>query len=773
MQALAGTTAAQSQLTRAREIGRTTGSRYLLALADVQESALLLTIGDYRSAREILGNLEVDDLASPRERYSAHLNRGVAHLNLVELESSRSELEAALHLALDMAEPLLEAKARHDLGVVTHVSGDIPGAIRLMRAAEALPVEIDRVETGRDLALAYLDAGLVDAALVQLDDALAAARRVRHRLAEGELLLTRARARLLVGDRAAARRDALGAARAFTDRDDVARSLQARLIAIAASGRPRRSTTVTEAEIDAAARIDPYVAKFALRMVARAQVRGGDVEAARATLGKVPRRRAEGIGDTLLDTLVRTEIHLAEGRKGAGRRLLGQAARRLAAHQGRAQSLEIRAAVAVHGRALADVDVGLALETGRAGGVFDAVERWRAASSRGTFASPEDPATRELLAQLRVARHAATDTTASREVVHAARLHAAELSKKVSAQLWTAADESGAALTAAADHDEVRRRLAERGQVLVLFFAHRGSCHRLVVGRGRTSLARLGRLDDIGRLARQLSDDLAGLAQVAHVPALRAAVRRAVDSSARELDRVLLTGVTPGPGGIAVAPTGLLSTTPWGLLPTLRGAPVGVCVSITRWARTPAPHPSHRVAALAGPDVERGAEEARSVASRWAGHGRATDARALARTADLREALEGADLVHVAAHGTHEDQNPLFSAIHLHDGPVVVHELPRPPRASHLVLSACDLGRSRIRVGDEPLGLTAGLLTIGVDTVVSSVVPVRDTVAAEAMVAYHEALAGGAPATVALASAVGEVPEAVGFCVFGSDWQVA
>jgi CHAT domain-containing protein len=55
-----------------------------------------------------------------------------------------------------------------------------------------------------------------------------------------------------------------------------------------------------------------------------------------------------------------------------------------------------------------------------------------------------------------------------------------------------------------------------------------------------------------------------------------------------------------------------------------------------------------------------------------------------------------ADLVHVAAHGTHQADSPLFSSLRLADGPVFAHELDADTvRASHVVLSACEVGRSR------------------------------------------------------------------------------
>jgi len=105
------------------------------------------------------------------------------------------------------------------------------------------------------------------------------------------------------------------------------------------------------------------------------------------------------------------------------------------------------------------------------------------------------------------------------------------------------------------------------------------------------------------------------------------------------------------------------------------------------------------------------------------------------------------------------------------DGPVFAHEFPRPIAAEHVVLSACDVGQSRVQPGDEPLGLTAALLGLGVRAVVASVAPVRDAVAAEALAEYHRQLAGGVDAAAALAHVVAGWPAAGAFCLYGSDWR--
>ena len=70
-----------------------------------------------------------------------------------------------------------------------------------------------------------------------------------------------------------------------------------------------------------------------------------------------------------------------------------------------------------------------------------------------------------------------------------------------------------------------------------------------------------------------------------------------------------------------------------------------------------------------------------------------------------------------------------------------------------MVLSACDVGRSVVRPGEEFLGFTAALLYVGTATVISSVARVADDAAVRVMTAYHRALAAGIGPAGALAEA--------------------
>jgi len=130
-------------------------------------------------------------------------------------------------------------------------------------------------------------------------------------------------------------------------------------------------------------------------------------------------------------------------------------------------------------------------------------------------------------------------------------------------------------------------------------------------------------------------------------------------------------------------------------------------------------------------------------------------------------AMDGRGIVHVCAHGHHEQDNVLFSRLDLVDGPLMayaIHQLAATP--AHVVLSSCDVGRAVVRAGGELLGFTAALLYGGTRSVVSSASRVADDVAVKVMSAYHRALASGVQPARAIAEATACEP-LVPFVCFG------
>jgi CHAT domain-containing protein len=117
-------------------------------------------------------------------------------------------------------------------------------------------------------------------------------------------------------------------------------------------------------------------------------------------------------------------------------------------------------------------------------------------------------------------------------------------------------------------------------------------------------------------------------------------------------------------------------------------------------------------------------------------------------------AFAGADVVHLAGHGSFRADSPLFSSVLLADGPLTVYELERVRRAPRIVvLASCDAAVSAVHLGDELLGTASALIGLGVGAVVAPAMPVPDGATTEFMVALHHHLLAGDAAAAALAHA--------------------
>jgi CHAT domain-containing protein len=112
------------------------------------------------------------------------------------------------------------------------------------------------------------------------------------------------------------------------------------------------------------------------------------------------------------------------------------------------------------------------------------------------------------------------------------------------------------------------------------------------------------------------------------------------------------------------------------------------------------------------------------------------------------------DVLHIAAHGRHAVDNPLFSGLELADGTLFGYDIDLIPSVPEtVVLSACEVGRSSVRWGEEAIGMTRIWLHAGTRCVIAAPVVVADDMACELLGAMHEGLAAGEPPSVALATA--------------------
>ncbi len=135
-----------------------------------------------------------------------------------------------------------------------------------------------------------------------------------------------------------------------------------------------------------------------------------------------------------------------------------------------------------------------------------------------------------------------------------------------------------------------------------------------------------------------------------------------------------------------------------------------------------------------------------------------------ARESRLHTKEDEIDVLHLAAHGIYDAQNPLFSRIELaagggHDGHLEVHEIFNLDLAGTnlVVLSACDTALGEHTPGDELVGMTRAFLYAGSPAVVTSLWSVDDAASAALMESFYRHLRRASTSAQALRLAQLEV----------------
>jgi tetratricopeptide (TPR) repeat protein len=726
-----------------------------------QRGLLLMRAGDVPAALESFAASE-PMLAGPESREdlaSLHLNRGNVHLQCGDLDAARRDFELCIRLSA--AESLPAARARHNLGYVHLLQGDLIAALRRMEEARPLLAPVSAVSKAvgaQDRAEVLLAAGLVDEAVAALREAVAAfgARGLRQQQAEAELVLARTLSR--TGRRTDARAVARRAMRRFERRGATTWALRAELVSLTVDPAPPSTSAPRLCELsgklaEVGLRTEALIAE---QSAARALVRAGDVGAARELASRrLPASAApvQRIGHSLL----KAELAQHSGRPGAARRSLREGLDALHAWQTTFGSLDLQTALSGHGRALAELGLRLALADGRPAVALEWVERARALAARVTSVRPPaDPAVAEDLAALR--------SLGEEDPVATARLQ-----ERVRAQAWLGT--GTAQQSPPATLNRVQEALAERDGTLVAHLVLDGQVSALVVTATSAAVHPLASQVEVDSLLRGLQADL-DVAASRLPQAMRRVVRNFLDRRLAALSHELwarLPEVASGP--VVLVPSGALASVPWACLPELSGRPLTVARSATSWLETRhAPRP-RRVGLVAGPGVARAAEEVTNAGSAWAAARVLTGPAATA--SEVSRLAAGVDLLHVAAHGRHSADSPLFSGLELVDGTWHGYDIDQLPQVPGLVvLSACELGRSAVRWGAETLGATVAWQHAGAACVIASPTRVGDDVACEVLTATHHALAAGQGPSDALAAARASAATegVVPFTCFGAGW---
>jgi tetratricopeptide (TPR) repeat protein len=780
------TTAALDQLNDVHET--TTGVARVRSR--VHQALLLQRTGriDEALARYRLAIPALRRLGLALDEAQALCNRAVLHTYRGDFAAAEADLHRAEALAPAAGDGFATAKVHHNLGFVAACRGNVPEALARYDQAQQefdqlglsqAPVLSDRAET-------LLSVGLTGEGL---EAATRAATELEQRggsaldLAEARLM--QARAFLLAGETRDAAASARKARTAFLLQGRSGWCALADYVITQAVLVRRLTPVATLDDIAGRLTIAGWVVPalelrlaWALRAMSRA--RTGDAEAATAQLRLMSRSRRRGPAQVrALAWHAEALLRLADGNRKGCQSALRAGLQVLDERQAILGATDLRVHAASRGEEIATLGCWIAIEDGHPGRVLEWAERWRAGALHlEPVRPPPDGSLEKLLEQLRHVTMAMNRAALDGEPTEGFLRRQAALEDAIRDRARHAS--GGRFGKTAAPPTAAALRGLLHGRVLVEYVVLRGRLHAVTVTPQRVRLFHLGALRTITGEIDSLRFSYARLAQGRGSAATREVFVGAADHAANLLDRRLFGPLRHelGDRPLVVVPTGRLHHLPWSALPTCAARPLSVAPSAALWAAAAgvtSPNRSGRVVLAAGPGMQHAEPEIAELAAIY------PDAITLvgpdATAHEVVRALDGARIAHLAAHGTFRSDNPLFSSLHLADGPLTVftlEQLKAPPRL--LVLSACESGLSDVRPGDELLGLSAAMLSLGTTNLMASVVTVSDVSTAALMVEVHRRLLAGDSPPEALcrarqhldATGVASLHTTAGFVCFGA-----
>jgi tetratricopeptide (TPR) repeat protein len=770
-------------LTLLNELGSDSVSQYTGLLAQ-QRGLMLSRMGRYREARDHLDRAAetLSAIDDPVVLARALLNRSVYQLAVGRPDRARDDVTRCLDVATTHGLELIAAKAIHNLGCCIAAAGDVPIALATFADAKAryvqhcpgfLPVlAIDRARV-------LLASGLAREACSELDESAEALQRQGLSQDMAEAVLTRASAAARTGDTAGAIQWARLAEERFRERGNHTWAALAVLVRLRTGGEEKPPLAVARESSRLATRFHswglPVDAHRAELTAVRALVAAGRLAQAHAMVSRVATYRSSAPLDVqLLRGVARAELRFAQGRRSAGFAAIRQGLLALDRHRARLGGVDQQIAASLLGRELADIGLSAAwrpAERHSAQMILGWSERarsqlWRTSPVR----PPEDLQTAAWLAELRQHRLTARRAELGGHPTGQLREKCRRLERALVERSWQLSGNRRA--TDAVSVPQLVAELVDAGRALVSYLERDGRLAAVTVVRGIVRLTELGNYPAVAEAALRLRADLNAKAD----QLLPSRIANAVDLSLSRQTRILadalvapLLTLLAGCDDLVVVPPSALSGIPWSLLPGMGQRAISVAPTATMWwqARRARDAPrAKRPALIAGPHLRYAESEISAIAETY---GEADTLRgASATVAHALALLDRAEVVHIAAHGHHEGGNVLFSRLDLADGPLMAYDIPwcdAAPR--HVVLSACDVGQSVRRTGDEAFGFTSALLHAGTLCVVSSVARVPDETTAPMMARYHRRLVTGDSPARALAVAAADTP-GCSFVCFGA-----
>ena len=750
-----------------------------------RRGAALLILGNHDEALEDLNSAVSAMRAAGDQIWEARAltERAVSYLSLGSAQGAVADLRRAERLFTGNGQELESADAVVHLGLLAVRTGDLPEALSCFDEAAERYQHLGTPDPNLSMyrCAALTAAGLARDAMEEADAAISQLERIHGRPTKrAELLLTAATCALAAGEPATT----------------MARATEARRL-FARQGRRWWRAHAQLAQVSAGIDVGPATAALlrdAQRCVRElADLSSPDQPLARLATGRVAlalgrtavadeHLAAAAAGRRRGPALSRAVAWLAEALHaeavGDPRRLMYACRHGLDVideYRSMLGSSELRAQTTAHGAELASLGLRHALRLGRPGLLLAWSERWRAIALAVPPVRPSGDET--LQADLAALRSVSSriSRAQSRGLPSAPLQHEQQrLERAVRARalrtLGTGQGEAWRGSIRGLDRSGLLDELS--GDRLLELVDIEGELHVLVCGDGRVRRFAAGTSEEAARVVRSARFALsrAALGPSALYPA---AARDRLARLGEMLEQVLLgeAGDHLGDGGVIVVPPGRLHAVPWGLMPRLRTRAVSVAPSAASWlrarragagqarddaagqARDDAAGP---VVLVRGPGLASRGAEVPQLAADYAtggpepvvlGDGSATVARVMS-------AMDGARLVHIAAHGTFRADSPLFSALQLDDGPLTVYDLERLRRGPRLlVLSSCDSAVAAPAGADEVLGLASSLIPLGTAGIVASVVRVNDPAVVPLMIELHRHLRGGASLAGALRDA--------------------
>lgn len=752
-------------------------SGLLAARVEFQRATVLARKG---LAREALSSYSVALPVFEDHRHNEFLamtlsNRGMVHLYRGELTEAARDLKAAREVYSHQCNQPDVAFSDHNLGMVAARRGDIPEALRRFDDSEktltsllgsASEVQVSRCET-------LLSAGLLREALVLATEIVAKLGQVGLGEDQAEAMLVAAQAALAGGDYQQAERWATKASDMFHAQDRSVWRSAARLVGM--QSRFSQGDTTIEL-MKAAASIAEHLddqrqfvpAATAEMLAGRIALHHGLIEEARQdfaritqmTVGPVELRLQAFLANALLKEAQGNLIG-ADAAARAGMSLLGS-------YQAATGASDIRVGIERHARELGEIGLRLALDSKTPRRVFSWMERTKARSlALRPVTPPDDDAQAADLAELR----RVTERLRLVEGGEAAQLsrEQRDLQESIRRRSRTTTGEETADVGIARP-GAITEALGDR--TLVEFSQFGDEIVSIVIKNRRFSLRTLG-------AAAPLHKELESLRFVMRRLARGRASVDTAEEVARRLDHGLFGSLNLGDGPLVIVPTPALHATPWWALPTCRERSLTVSPSADLWLRAAGRDGvTGPTLVVAGPDLELSNAEVNDVADLYPAAVRFDSSESKVETVHAH--LDGAGTAHIASHAFFQFENPMFSSIRLGDGDLTIYDIERLGQVPDLVvLSACDSGFTDTHAGEELMGLSSALLSMGTRSIVASVGLVPDSHATKnLMVQLHEGLVAGldpADALVEAQTAIAESPAgfvaAASFVCIGAGWN--